>query len=399
MKKRTAVGWLFCCCWLTYLTAYLCRVNFSSAMNAITLEHGFSEERLGIIGAVFYCIYAIGQLANGYIGDRVMPNRYMLLALCGTMLCNAGMSLIESFPLMIVIWGANGIFQSMFWSTIIRVLAQNISAEKRATVSVGISLAMPAAYMVSWGLMGQLLDGVAVRWYFLIPAFICIPLIAVWLIFSGRYDFHKERSNAPKAGIKETVSFLASEKLHWMLAVCIFHGLIKEGVAYWTPLLLAGMGGAVSSYILVLILPFANLVGIIASRFLLKSARNPFSVLVTVFCIIALLSAGLLLKSQGVFIIGLMALISGLAYANNTILMSFIPMQYTSKNMVASIIGMFDFASYVGAAFSTYVLGKVLSSAGFKPLPGIWLGASLLAIVVAVIVITKRRAAGRELNG
>ena len=391
MKKRNAFIFLFACCWLTYLTAYLCRVNFSSAMHTISGELMFTEERLGIIGAVFYIVYAVGQLVNGYIGDRVRPNRYVILALCGTLACNLGMAFAKSFPMMIIVWGLNGCFQSMFWSTIIRVLAQNIAPEKRAVVSMGISLAMPAAYMVSWGLLGQCLDGAAAKWYFLVPVFVCVPLICIWALFSRKYNFAKENSTA-KAGIRETAAFLVSENLHWMLIVCMLHGLIKEGVGYWLPLLLAeGAGiGDISPYLMVTILPFANLVGIIASRFMLGRAKNPFRILAAVFAAIAAISIGLMLRHEGIFMIGLMALISGLAYANNTILMSYIPMQYTSKNMVASIIGVFDFASYVGAACSTYVLGRVLASAGFGPLPAIWLGASAAALIIASVVVIHR---------
>ena len=65
-------------------------------------------------------------------------------------------------------------------------------------------------------------------------------------------------------------------------------------------------------------------------------------------------------------------------------------MQYTEKGMVASVIGVFDFASYVGAAISTYVLGRVLSNVGFAPLPGIWLGAAAVSILIAAMVVRMR---------
>lgn len=362
-------------------------------MSAITLERGFSSEHLGTVGAVFYAIYACGQLVNGYIGDRVQANRYILLALCGTMLCNLGMSFADDMASMLVFWGLNGVFQSMFWSTIIRVLAQNIPAEKRATYSMGISLAMPAAYIVSWGLLGRCLEGAAVKWYFQIPMLMCLVMIAAWAMLSNKAEFGLTEEKS-KAGVGDTFRFLCEENLIWMVGVCMLHGLIKEGAAYWTPLLVSQIygSGSVSPYLLASVLPMANLVGILASRFLLgRSTADPFRVLIGVFAGIALVSAGLLLHSQGLFLIGMMALISGLAYANNTILMSFVPMQYTERNMVASIIGVFDFASYVGAAISTYVLGKVLSSFGFAPLPGIWLGAAVVAIVIAAFVVQKRR--------
>ena len=396
-QKRSMIGWIFLCCWMTYLTAYLCRVNFSSAMHTISFEKGFSEDMLGVVGAVFYGVYACGQLVNGYIGDRVPANRFILLALVGTMLCNLGMAFVNAFPLMLVLWGVNGIFQSMFWSTIIRVLAQNIPAQQRATISAGISLAMPVAYMVSWGVLGQCLDGAAVRWYFLIPMLVCLPLIGAWLLLSGKLSFEVPRTREGKAGIRQTARFLVEEKLHWLVLVCMFHGLIKEGAAYWTPLLISGMGfERVSPYLLASILPMANLIGILVSRSLLKhSGKNPYQILLLLFGSIMLVCVGLMLQNANLLIVGLMALISGLCYANNTILLSFLPMQYTEKNMVASIIGVFDFASYVGAAISTYVLGKVLSRFGFAPLPGIWLGAAAAALVIALAVLSKQRTSGQ----
>lgn len=395
MKKRTAILWIFLCCWLTYLTAYLCRVNFSSVMEAISLERGFTSEHLGIIGAVFYGVYACGQLVNGYIGDRVRPNIYIIVALCGTLLCNLGMAVVPSFAGMLVIWGINGCFQSMFWSTIIRVLAQNIPPEKRALYSMGISLAMPAAYIVSWSVLGGCLDGAAVRWYFLVPVFAAAAMIGAWLLLSRNLANGVSQDRRNKAGLAETVHFICGEKLHWMLLVCMCHGLIKEGAAYWLPLLLTqttGLGN-VSPFLLAAVLPVANALGIMGSRVLMqRGASNPYRILIAVFGGIALLCAGLLLRSQGFFLIGLIAAVSGLCYGSNTILMSFIPMQYTEKNMVASIIGVFDFASYVGAAISTYVLGKVLASAGFGPLPGIWLFAALCGIVLSAVVVRKRKA-------
>jgi len=394
MKKRFNVNWIFLGCWFTYLTAYLCRVNFSSAMQTLSAERSLTSAQLGVVGAVFYGVYACGQLINGYIGDRVRANRYILLALCGTLLCNVGMAAVNSFSAMVLLWGINGIFQSMFWSTIIRALAQNTKPEKRATVSMGISLAMPVAYIVSWGLLGQRLQGMPSKWYFGIPSVVSLLMIAVWLFLSRHYSFELTEDNKSKAGIKDTIRFLCAEKLHWMVLVCICHGLIKEGAAYWTPLLVARMDGlgTISPYLLASVLPVANFIGIIASRALLgRGKSDPFAILTCVFIGIILLCAGLALCSAGLLIVGLIALVSGLCYANNTLLMSFIPMQYTEKNMVASIIGVFDFASYAGASLSTYVLGRVLESAGFAPLPFIWMAAAALACLIAASVLRLRQ--------
>jgi sugar phosphate permease len=174
----------------------------------------------------------------------------------------------------------------------------------------------------------------------------------------------------------------------------LLHGLVKEGVAYWTPMLIAGMDDLAgwSPFLLASILPAANLVGIVLSRILLKrGAKNPYPILIALLCSIVLVCVLLLVCRAGLLLIAMMAVISGLCYAGNTILLGFIPMGYTKQNMVASIIGVFDFSAYVGAAVSTYVLGKVLGGVGFAPLPAIWLGASAMAAVLLCVVNGKRK--------
>jgi sugar phosphate permease len=150
-------------------------------------------------------------------------------------------------------------------------------------------------------------------------------------------------------------------------------------------LLIAQMDGfgAIPPHLLTCVLPLANLVGIVASRALLGRNGSPYSILVVIFSGIILLCGGLILSSANLLIVGLIALVSGMCYASNTILLSFIPMQYTERNMVASIIDVFDFASYVGASISTYLLGRILESFGFAPLPVIWLAAAVIAILLA----------------
>jgi len=393
MKRRMLL--LTLCCWVTYLTAYLCRVNFSSAMDTLSVERALTLDQLGLVGAVFYGVYACGQLVNGYLGDRVRSNRFIMLALLGTCLCNVGLSMARTLPLILLCWGINGIFQSMFWSTIIRILAQNCPADKRAGMSSIISTAMPAAYLVSWSLLGQCFDGLAAQWYFLVPACVAIVMIGVWLLLSRKLSNAIEPPRS-KATLMETFAFLKKENLHILLLVCLFHGLIKEGVAYWLPLLVHDLPGAgtVPPYLLIAVLPVANFTGIMLTKLLLRRGpARPLGIIAGLTGSIALVSAGVILGQSLLLIVGFMALISGLCYCNNTILLSYLPMQYTGQQMVASIIGVFDFASYVGAALSTYVLGKLLASAGFAPLPYVWLAAALAALG---IVLGLRRRIGKE---
>lgn len=394
-KQKTAFL-IFLCCWATYMTAYLCRVNFSSAMDALCAERHMAEDRLGAAGAVFYAVYACGQLINGYIGDRVKPDRFILLALGGTMLCNMGMAAARTSGQMTALWGVNGYFQSMFWSTIIRILALNSPPEKRVTVSVAISLSLPLAYLLSWGLLGRLFAGKSAGWYFMVPALLCLGMAGLWLAVRRMDGVLLPRADRRQEDLGRTLRLYRDERLYWLTLTAFFHGLVKEGTAYWMPLLivrtdsLAGM----PPFALVCVLPLANLVGIASSRFVLgRPGVRPLRVLSVLTGTIVLLCFSLWTHSSGLFLIGMIALISALTIVNNVILMSLFPMQYTGRNMVASVAGVLDFSSYAGAAVSTYLVGKILHSGGFGPVPLIWCAAAAAGLLSAHMFQRRRASA------
>ena len=380
MRARARFGLLFACCWGTYLTAYLCRVNFSSAMEKIQNLQGIDAEKLGLVGTLFYAVYATGQLINGFAGDRVRSNRFVMVSLGGTLACNALMAFAPSASVMAVVWGINGCFQSVFWSTLVRLLANHTEKEKRASVSSGLSLAMPAAYLLSWGILGKCLENADVRLYFLIPCMAALFMLCAWIALSKRFDF--PRHHEKRFSVRETVCQLRQEKAGFMLPVCFFHGLIKEGIGYWLPLFLQSYIGinGLSPFLLLSAMPIVNTLGILLSRRVLRLNReNTAKSLLSFFFVISVLAAAVLLGGNNPSAAFLMLLISGSCYANNNLLMGFYPMRFSEKGMTASVAGMFDCASYAGAAISTYALGSILKQTGFAPIPLIWLSASVLA--------------------
>ncbi len=384
MRARVRIGLLFACCWGTYLTAYLCRVNFSSAMDKMQRLQGIDAEKLGLVGTLFYAVYAAGQLVNGFIGDRVPSNRFVMVSLGGTITCNALMSFVPSLSVMYVVWGLNGFFQSVFWSTLVRLLANHSQKEKRASVSSGLSLAMPAAYLVSWGILGKCLENADIKLYFLIPCIAALFMLCAWFGLSKRYDLTLHAAkNVP---IRETVRQIRRGSAGYMLPVCFFHGLIKEGIGYWLPLFLQSYTGieGVSPFLLLSAMPIMNTIGILLSKKTLRKNReNTAKTLLFFFFAITVLATAVLLFGFSPAVAVIMLLISGLCYANNNVLMGFYPMRFAEKGITASVAGMFDCASYAGAAISTYALGSILKNAGFAPIPLIWLAASVLAGVVS----------------
>ena len=69
-------------CSFAYLAVYISR-NMLGAITPAMLESGFSEEYLGKISSFYLIFYAVGQLINGAIGDRIKAKWMVSIGLLG----------------------------------------------------------------------------------------------------------------------------------------------------------------------------------------------------------------------------------------------------------------------------------------------------------------------------
>ena len=374
--KSKSVRWGLIC-FLTYLTAYLCRVNFSASLTSLSAARALDYDLLGAAGAAFFAVYAVGQLINGFLGDHIHPVRFIMLALAGTALCNIGVAFAQSYPLILVLWAANGYFQSIFWSTMIRLLSMVTSAEERSSASAFISSAMPAGYLISWCVLAPCFSEQNVMLFFHVPAIAALPIFALWSNKSALLpEGHTQRLSAGslRGGVRRTLRLAAREKLLLLLAVLVYHGLIKEGIAFWIPTLIRGASGsaAITAAALAL-LPAANFAGTLLAKRLLRSWGDaPLRVVQLGFGLMLPLCLVCLIP-MGVAVLVPMCMISCLSYCVNTVLLSFIPMRYRAEGVVSSLVGLFDFCSYMGAALSTYVLGGMINAQGVQGMAVVWI--------------------------
>ena len=123
MKQKRNLWVVLLLSWMTYVVAYLCRVNLSTVLDKLAAGLDVSVEYLGIASSVYFVTYAVGQLLNGALGDRVNPHRFLMLALTMTGSINLILGIQTSGVLFLLLWGLNGFCQSMFWSTLLRLLS------------------------------------------------------------------------------------------------------------------------------------------------------------------------------------------------------------------------------------------------------------------------------------
>ena len=74
-------------CSVSYFAVYIAR-NILSAVTPRMLESGFTEAYIGRISALFFVFYAVGQLINGAVGDKIRAKWMISLGLLGAGVMN-----------------------------------------------------------------------------------------------------------------------------------------------------------------------------------------------------------------------------------------------------------------------------------------------------------------------
>lgn len=387
---------LFLCC-LTYMCAYLCRVNLSSALGKMELALGASTAQLGLLGTAYFFSYACAQLVCGFFGDRVRPERLVLLGMTGIAAMNIGISLSGCYGQILPLWCLNGVFQSMLWGPMSRLLAGRFAPEERVRVSTWYSLSMPVGYILGWSAIAPLLSGAAWTYNFLVPGLIVAVPALLWAMIaaSAARDPAFAPVSAAKPSMRVLVAAIREDKL-WRIAItCLCNGIVKESFTVWAPTLLTrllGVGAGESALYLVLFpvcnAAFIALVGALANR-----VRMPLRhLMAALFGLIAVCACALIFLPCGaIATVALMAAISGFGYAANNLCMGVLPMGYAEKNITSSLVGIFDFSAYIGAGIAAFGLGLLISGSDVRPIAAVWLAAALIAALQGALPMKKPR--------
>ena len=124
VKKAILLGSL---CSVSYLAVYIAR-NILGAVTPQLLVGGYSESFIGTISSVYFYAYAVGQLINGAIGDKIRAKWMICIGLFGAGITNLVFSRIpvNSPELATVVYGMTGFFLSMIYGPMTKVVSENI---------------------------------------------------------------------------------------------------------------------------------------------------------------------------------------------------------------------------------------------------------------------------------
>ena len=354
-------------CMIAYTVLYFMRLNISVAITDLGAELVLDRTQQGAITSAFFWSYAVGQLINGYLGER-LPARYMVfVGLLASGILNAVLSFTDSYTVTLFCWGLNGLFQSMLWSPIVKCTALYFSEQQRIIVSFALSITQVLGYMLGWTVSYFMNTSIGWRYVFRVPAVFGIVFAIVWF-FLFRYGSREAPVNVRR---EKGVSLLKRPVLVVFLGILavysIVFGLIKSSIDTWLPTMLTDLGKLPDSAILVTLLfvPMLNFAGILLSKMLVKRLKGDIYKSILYLWLGALVVSGvslILFRVHPIAVVCAVSLLFGLVYGQTPLFTSFIPLDFTKWNCVSTVTGFIDFAIYLGAGITGLVSGAVLGN-------------------------------------
>jgi phosphoglycerate transporter family protein len=107
---------------LGYATFYIVRQNFTVAAPEMLRDFGYSRSEIGWVFSLFSIIYGVGKFISGVICDRTDARYFMSIGLIGSAICALCVGLSSSIFVFALLYALSGIFQSMGWPPVSRLM-------------------------------------------------------------------------------------------------------------------------------------------------------------------------------------------------------------------------------------------------------------------------------------
>ena len=381
-------------CAISYLAVYFAR-NILGAVTPQMIETGdFTDTYLGKAGSYYFVFYAIGQLINGMVGDKINA-RYMLsLGLFFAGITNFIFSRItvSSPDLALVIYGLTGFFLAMIYGPMTKVVAENTDPKYTTRCSLGYTfssffgspLAGVVAGVMAWQSVFTLGTGIL-----FVMAACCFGFFLYFekkgIVKYGQ--FKTVKADGQKRSLFETIKLLVSRDIIKFSLISMLTGIVKTAVIFWLPTYInqyLGFTTTDSSFIYSAATLVISLTAFISVFVYERLGHNMDKTILVMFTASATFFALTYLIKLPILNICFITLAVMGSNAAATMLWSKYCPSLRDTGVVSSATGFLDFLSYIAAAISNAVFPLAVPVIGWKGLISVWIGLMILGIIVAL---------------
>ena len=402
----------------TYLFFYNGRQNINLVM---PLMKEYFASDLGTLGAVssalFWC-YAFGQLVSGRLGSRFGYKKLMAFGVVSSAILNVIISFQQNLLVIAILWGLNGFCQAMVWSNGLGVINNWWPKEKRGFAS-GLATAFTGTAQAVTYLIVTYCVYLNPEWswragfrYPIIP--MVLILVAFILFFKetpkkvGLAPFAEQNAeiSANDTAMEEklkTKGFLYPYKLLFsepkVILFCLISaiaGIGRYGLLTWIPTYFTESLGfeLKSNMFTYIVLPLGQAFAMFVFPFItdkiFKGKREPMLILASLIAFAGLICFPLfttkLPATIMLFVVGVFSMVTGVIWA--------IAGDMGGKALSATVVGVLDWAVYMGAAIQATVFGFVQETFGWS---AIFITIGCLYVILLVLTLIARKIKLRNL--
>lgn len=403
---------------LTYMFFYNGRQNINLVMTQMAESFGSTTAAMGIVSSALFWCYAFGQLINGRLGAFFGYKNFMMIGVASSAILNVIISFQHSIPVIAILWGLNGFCQSMVWASGIGVMNKWWPKRKRGFAS-GLATASNGLAQIITYLTVLLCLDMNPEWGWRAAfRFPMLPMMLTLIVFAiffktkpedvGLKPFEEEdkETAARDAKLSEEIQkngFLYPYKVLFsepkVIVFCLISaiaGIGRYGLLTWIPTYFTeAMGLSITEGIFSsILLPVGQACAMFIFPFVtdkvFKGKREPMLALASIITFVGMISFAFI-KTQTpasimLFVVGVSGMVTGVVWA--------IAGDLGGRAFSSTIVGVLDWAVYMGAAIQASIFGFVKDLFGWS---AIFVTIGCLYIIMLVLTLLARNMKLRKL--
>ncbi len=396
----------------TYLFFYNGRQNINLVMTQMAEELGSTTAAMGIVSSALFWCYAFGQLINGRLGAYFGYKRFMMFGVVASATLNVIISFQHSIPVIALLWGLNGFCQSMVWANGLGVLNKWWPKDKRG-FATGLTTAFSGSAQVVTYLTILVCLELNTEWgwraAFRYPMLLMVGILVLFgFMFKtkpedvGLKPFKEDDDDAQikeaelsreleSKGILYPYKVLFREpKVIVFCLISAIAGIGRYGLLTWVPTYFTeSMGltikdGIFSSILLPTGQACAMFLFPLITDKVFKGKREPMLALAAIVTFLGMISFPLF-KTQApasimLFVVGVSSMVTGVIWA--------VAGDIGGRVFSSTVVGILDWAVYMGAAIQAFVFGFVKDAFGWS---AIFITIGCLYIILLVLTLFARK--------
>lgn len=392
---------------LTYLFFYNGRQNINLVLPLMKEAFQSDLGTLGVVSSALFWCYAFGQLISGRLGSFFGYKKLMVLGVITSAILNVVISFQNNLWVIAVLWGLNGFCQAMVWSNGLGVLnnwwpkAQRGFASGLTTAFSGTAQAV--TYLtVNWCLI--LNPEWTWRAGFRLPIVPMVLILVPFILFFkeaptsvGLAPFKEQDAEEAPADTETKGNFFRpyiqlfrEPRVLLFCLISAIAGIGRYGLLTWIPTYFTEALGMTlkDDMFTYIVLPLGQACAMFVFPFItdkvFKGKREPMLILASVVAFCGLVCFPMfttqLPATIMLFVVGVFSMVTGVIWA--------IAGDMGGRALSSTVVGILDWAVYMGAAIQASAFGFVQEKFGWS---AIFITIGCLYILLMILALVARK--------